>query len=69
MSIDTDDDALTFDLTNTPGATNQSVPTRPTNDCFGEILPIVGTAVMGAIRPFRASRPIYGKPPILIKMR
>jgi hypothetical protein len=48
MSIDTDD-ALTFDPTGTPGATNQSVPTRPTNDRFGEILSIVGTAVMGAL--------------------
>ena len=47
MPIDTED-ALTFGLTGTPGATNQSVPTRPTNDRFGEILPIVGTAVMGA---------------------
>ena len=50
MSIDTGD-SLAFDLTGTPGATNQSVPTRSTNDRFGEILPIVGTAVMGALRP------------------
>jgi hypothetical protein len=50
MPIDTED-ALTFGLTGTPGATNQSVPTRPTNDRFGEIVVIVGTAVVGAILP------------------
>ena len=51
MPIGTEN-APTLDHTSAPGAANRARANAPTNDRFGEILPLVGTEVMGAKQAF-----------------